>query len=96
MSIEIWGFVVQEVKLDVEWNICVFFVVIVSINLICELLELLCVVFLRKKEKIFLVQGDLIVFGYLKVLDVVVEVMVVVIKSYMFNGYIYLVGFYEC
>ncbi|KAG0556230.1 hypothetical protein KC19_11G036800 [Ceratodon purpureus] len=86
----------EEAKLDAEWNVQACPAAIESTNPIRELLESLCVVSSKKKEKISLAQGDPTAFGHLKVPDAAVEAMVAATKSYMCNGYTHSAGSYEC
>lgn len=90
------GVLSQEAKSDAEWNIRASPAAIASTNPIRELLESLCVVSSRKKEKISLAQGDPTASGHLKVPDAAVEAMVAATKSYMFNGYTHSAGSHEC
>jgi len=82
--------------LDAEWNIRACPAATGSTNPIRELLESLCVVSSKKKEKISLAQGDPTVFGHLKVPEAAVEAMVAVTKSYACNGYTHSAGSHEC
>ena len=89
-------YVLQESKLDQEWNVRACPAALTSTNPIRELLESLSVLASKKKEKISLAQGDPTAFGHLKVPDAAVEAMVVATKSYMYNGYTHSAGSHEC
>jgi hypothetical protein len=89
-------YVLQESKLDQEWNVRACPTALTSTNPIRELLESLSVLASKKKEKISLAQGDPTAFGHLKVPDPAVEAMVVATKSYLYNGYTHSAGSHEC
>ena len=89
-------YVLQESKLDQEWNVRACPTALTSTNPIRELLESLSVLASKKKEKISLAQGDPTAFGHLKVPDAAVEAMVVATKSYLYNGYTHSAGSHEC
>lgn len=89
-------YVLQESKLDQEWNVRACPAALTSTNPIRELLESLSVLASKKKEKISLAQGDPTAFGHLKVPDAAVEAMVVATKSYLYNGYTHSAGSHEC
>lgn len=86
----------EEAKLDAEWNVRACPAAIESANPIRELLESLCVVSSKTKEKISLAQGDPTTFGHLQVPDAAVEAMVAATKSNLCNGYTHSAGSHEC
>lgn len=86
----------EEARLDAEWNIRACRAATESTNPIRELLESLCVVSSKKKEKISLAQGDPTAYGHLKVPEAAVEAMVAATKSYACNGYTHSAGSHEC